>query len=418
MRVLQPNSVITYKVTRPIIIAPPVYDQDGNPIKSFGVARDVTDLKATEGKARDNEERLQDITECMSDFIWETDQDGVLTYFDTGSGELTIDVEIGVTKDENIDTSEGEGDRSFMNRAMARQESFRNLTFALRNKKNEVRWVRVSANPRFDQDDLFIGFRGAGTDITEQRRERIVENEKYKSDALDRLAGGMAHEINNLLQPVVVYSSMGESEVPQLERTQGYFRKIFTASQQAISIVQDILTFAREQRVKPEPVCLATAISEGLDIIRPTLPTALRLSELGADVSLNVAANVGGLHQVLFNLIGNAVDAVGPEGIVSIDAGSVVLYPRDAELWSILPGRYGYFSVTDDGIGMDEQNLSKVFDPFFTTKPHGTGTGLGLSVVAGLVREWGGAVDVQSKPGETVFTVYMPLVHTERQAAE
>ncbi|MBT4741080.1 MAG: PAS domain S-box protein, partial [Rhodospirillaceae bacterium] len=395
-----------------------IHDHDGKPIKDFGVAQDVTDLKLSEGKARENEARLRDITECMSDFIWETDQDGVIAYFDSGSSELTLDVEIGATKDENIDVSEGEGDRAFMAQAIARQESFRNLTFALRNKENEVRWVRVSANPRFNQDGRFIGFRGAGADITEQRRQRIVESERSKGDALDRLAGGIAHEINNLLQPVVVYSSMGETETPEVERTQGYFRKIFTASQQAVSIVQDILTFAREGRAKPEPVCLATAIAEGLDIIRPTLPSTIHLTELGGGVKLDVAANVGGLHQVLFNLMRNAVDAAGPNGKVSIDAGSVVLYPRDADRWAILPGRFGYFSVTDDGPGVDEQNLSRVFDPFFTTKPRGVGTGLGLSVVAGMVREWGGAVDVRSQPGQTVFTAYMPLVHTERQAAE
>jgi len=88
-----------------------IRDHDGAPIKSFGVAQDVTDLKASEGKARDDEIRWRDITECMSDFIWEVDQDGVITLFESGSSEFMIDVEIGVTKDENVDTSEGAGDR-------------------------------------------------------------------------------------------------------------------------------------------------------------------------------------------------------------------------------------------------------------------------------------------------------------------
>ena len=88
----------------------------------------------------------------MSDFVWETDQKGVITYFESGSSELTFDVEVGVTKDENIDNSEGEGDRFFIAQAIARQEPFRNLTFALRNKNDELRWVRISANPRFDHN--------------------------------------------------------------------------------------------------------------------------------------------------------------------------------------------------------------------------------------------------------------------------
>lgn len=394
-----------------------IHDHDGVAIKAFGVARDVTDLRITESKARDNEVRLRDITECMSDFIWETNKNGVITYFESGEDGLVLDIEIGVTRSENVDLSTGGGDHAFLSQAMLRHEPFRSLNIPLRNRDGLVRWARLSGNPRFDADGEFLGFRGAGADVTELREKRLFESEKNKSDALDRLAGGIAHEINNLLQPVVVYSSMGETEVPETARTQGYFKKIYTASQQAISIVQDILTFAREGRTSPKSVPLAASLAEGLDIIRPTLPPTLSLVGPVGDLDLSVAANPGGLHQVLFNLIGNAVDAAGPEGHVSVEVGSTVLYPKDADRWTMLPGRYGYVSVADDGPGMDDQSLSKVFDPFFTTKPRGVGTGLGLSVVAGLVREWGGAVDVKSKPGETVFTFYVPLAEAKRQAA-
>lgn len=121
---------------------------------------------------------------------------------------------------------------------------------------------------------------------------------------------------------------------------------------------------------------------------------------------------------MLFNLVRNAVDAAGPSGTVIIETGTSVLYSKDSDPWTVLPGRYGFFSVTDNGPGLDEQTLSKIFDPFFTTKPRGVGTGLGLSVVAGLVREWGGAVDVVSFKGKTTFTVFVPLVGALKQAAE
>lgn len=395
-----------------------IHDHDGVAIKAFGVARDVTDLRVSESKARDNEVRLRDITQCMSDFIWETGKSGAITYFESGEDGLALDVEFGVTRSENVDMSAGGGDHAFLAQAMGRRESFRSLNVPLRNMRGAVRWARLSGNPRFDADGVFLGFRGAGADITEQREQRLFQSQKNKNDALDRLAGGIAHEINNLLQPVVVYSSMGETEIPETDRTQGYFKKIYTASQQAISIVQDILTFAREGRISPKAVPLAASLAEGLDIIRPTLPPTLSLVGPSGDSDLSVAANPGGLHQVLFNLVGNAVDAAGPKGHVSVEVGSTVLYPKDADRWTVLPGRYGYVSVVDNGPGMDEQSLSKVFDPFFTTKPRGVGTGLGLSVVAGLVREWGGAVEVKSKPGETVFTFYVPLAEVEQQAAE
>lgn len=395
-----------------------IYDRDGSPVSTFGVARDVTGLRATERIIRENEARLRDITECMSDFIWELDENGVVTYFESGATDPMIHVELGVTKDQNIDFEVGAGDHAFIAQALAERTSFRNLHLPLRNKEQETRWIRVSGNPRYSSSGQFLGFRGAGADMTEQRQQGIYEVEKTKSDALARLAGGMAHEINNLLQPVVVYSSMGESEPLDKVRHADYFKKIFAASQQAISIVQDVLTFAREGRGLPAPLPLGVALAESVEILRPTLPKMIEVVGPATNGSVNVAANSGGLHQVVINLIRNAVDAMDEKGTITIDIGAVVLNSTDATRRSVAPGSYGYFSVSDSGPGLEEDTLSKVFDPFFSTKPSGIGTGLGLSVVAGLVKGWGGVVEVSSRPGETVFTVYLPLVSAVRQAAE
>lgn len=395
-----------------------IRDRDGVPIKSFGVARDVTGLKESERTLRENEARLQDITECMSDFVWEVDKDGVLTYFESGANDPLIEIELGVTKDENINFDVGAGDHAFIAKAFADKESFRNLNLPLRNKEQETRWIRISGNPMFDNGGQFFGFRGAGADITEQRQQGIYEIEKTKSDALARLAGGMAHEINNLLQPVIVYSSMGENEPLEKIRNDGYFRKIFTASQQAISIVQDVLTFAREGRDMPEPVPLGATLIDILDILKPTLPKTIKIIGPVTDTPVNVAANSGGLHQVMINLVRNAVDAVDGKGTIRVNVGSVAFNSTDASRRSVLPGNYGYFSLADDGPGLEDETVSKVFDPFFSTKPTGIGTGLGLSVVVGLVKGWGGLVDVSSRPGQTVFTVYVPLVSSVREAAE
>ncbi len=120
----------------------------------------------------------------------------------------------------------------------------------------------------------------------------------------------------------------------------------------------------------------------------------------------------------MLNLLRNAADAAGPAGEIKVNVGTVVLSPSDAGRRSMLPGRYGYFSVTDNGPGIADDVINKIFDPFFTTKPVGTSTGLGLSVVAGLVREWGGAVEVDSVPGRTKFTVLVPVMIAAQQAAE
>lgn len=395
-----------------------IQDREGAPIKSFGVARDVTDLKSSERMVRESEARLRDITECMSDFIWEVDEEGVVAYFESGATYPMIDVEVGVTKDENIDFEAGAGDHLSIVKAMANREPFRNLNLPLRNKQQETRWIRLSGNPRFSSDGRFLGFRGAGTDITELREQGIYEIEKNKSDALSRLAGGMAHEINNLLQPVVVYSSMGENEPVEKARRDGYFGKIFAATQQAISIVQDVLTFAREGRGMPESLHLGSALNDSLEMIKPTLSTGVNVISADLDKPVYVVANGGGVHQVLINLVRNAVDSIEGVGEVKIQVGSAELNVTEAQSRSIVPGHYGFFSVSDDGPGLNEDVISKVFDPFFSTKPTGLGTGLGLSVVAGLVKGWGGVVDVTSRPGRTTFTVYLPLVSAARLVAE
>ncbi len=394
-----------------------ITDRDGSPIKVFGVAQDITDLKEKENAIRENEERLQDITECISDFIWEGDKDGVLTHFDSGARDTKIDAVIGETRDENIDHEADGGDASELGQAMDQHKTFRNLVIPFRNKKGDTRWIRISGNPRFDSNGVFIGYRGAGSDVTEQRTLHLNNMETAKSEALARLAGGMAHEINNILQPVMVYSSMGELDKDEEGQIKKYFQKIFSATEQAMHIVKDVLTYAREGRADRTNISLAATMQESVELLRPAMATGITVTvDIDDDVQVN--AQDSGLQRVILNLLRNAADATGSDGNISLHMGRVQIGPDDARQKNLLPGSYGYFTVTDNGPGITEKNLIKIFDPFFTTKPIGAGTGLGLSVVTGLVQEWGGAVDVESRPGRTVFTVYIPVDGAVKQAAE
>lgn len=396
-----------------------IKNEDGSPTRVFGIAQDITQLRESENAVRENEARLRDITECISDFVWEADQTGVLTHFDSGNADIKVIAVLGETRDENIDHAAGGGDWPAMVQAVENRAPYRNLVIPFKDTEGKTRWIRISANPKYDKDGSFIGWRGAGSDITEQRLQTISQNEKSKSDALARLAGGMAHEINNLLQPVVVYSSIGEKEEADRKQIRQYFKRIYAATQQAMDIVKDVLTFAREGHEPSAPVDLTVTLSQSVDLIRPTLPHSVTVSGPYTDELIDVGAQSNGLHQVAVNLIRNAVDAACDQlCCIVIEVGTLVLYPSDAERRTVLPGRYGFFKVIDDGPGIDEGIMDKIFDPFFTTKPVGSGTGLGLSVVAGLVKEWSGAVDVQSQPGRTAFTVYIPVVEQSRQAAE
>ena len=395
-----------------------IRDHDDMPIQVFGVAQDITNLKERENAIRENEARLRDITECISDFIWEGDENGALTLFETGTNDINLKVVLGQTRDENVDHETGGGDWSEILEAMHLHKPYRNLVVPFRNDDGETRWIRISGNPRFDQKGEFVGYRGAGSDVTETRQRHIANLEVVKSEALARLAGGMAHEINNILQPVVVYSSMGESESKHQSQTEGYFQKIYSATQQAMHIVKDVLTFDREGQAQPNPISLVSTLTESIELIQPTLTNTIIFNDPDSDIVLNVGAHANGMQRVVLNLLRNAADAAGPSGKILVDVGTIVLSPSDAGRRSMLPGRYGYFSVTDNEPGIADDVINKIFDPFFTTKPVGSGTGLGLSVVAGLVREWGGAVEVDGQPGCTKFTVLVPVMTAAQQAAE
>ena len=395
-----------------------IRDRDDAPIQVFGVAQDVTDLKETENAIRENEARLRDITECISDFIWEGDKDGALTFFETGDNDINLNVAIGQTKDENVDHNAGAGDLPEILQAMKTHKPYRNLVVPFRNKDEETRWIRISGNPRLDRDGNFIGYRGAGSDVTDTRQRHIANTENLKSEALARLAGGMAHEINNILQPVVVYSSMGESEGGNEAQSVSYFQKIYTATRQALNIVKDVLTFAREGQAHSGPVPLVSSLTDSIDLIRPTVTNKITSPDLQPKTGLFVNAQASGLQRVVLNLVRNAADAAGPEGEITVDVETIILTASDARRHSLFPGRYARLSVTDDGPGIPDTVNDKIFDPFFTTKPVGTGTGLGLSVVSGLVREWGGTVEVESQPGRTCFSVLIPMAGAAQQAAE
>ncbi len=131
--------------------------------------------------------------------------------------------------------------------------------------------------------------------MTELRQRHLENSEMVKSEALARLAGGMAHEINNILQPVVVYSSMGESESTNADQTAGYFQKIYSATQQAMHIVQDALIFAREGQARPSPIPLVSALTESIELVQPTLTNTTIFNGPDTDIELNVGARTSGL---------------------------------------------------------------------------------------------------------------------------
>ena len=271
-------------------------------------------------------------------------------------------------------------------------------------------WCELRMTP-LSQDGQIIALIGVHNDITEKRQQRMENQRRQKLQALGQLAGGVAHEINNLLQPILTYSDLvlsGADDPTTIRR----MNRVVTSAEKARDIVKGILRFSRGETAPASATALQPALTESLEFVRGLLPVTVAIVVQGLDPSLGHARISGvELTQVLTNLLNNAAQAMGERGTVTIEFEADSLEPQQALSLGMAPGRVCRVTVSDNGPGMDETTLAHVFDPFFTTKPLGQGTGLGLSVVYGIIQNWHGTISVTSIPGQGArFVFHIPCV--------
>jgi PAS domain S-box-containing protein len=240
---------------------------------------------------------------------------------------------------------------------------------------------------------------------TEQQRDRL--------QALGRLAGGMAHEINNLLQPARLYSEMLGDELPSNSMGHEFLRDICTGLDQISSIVKNTLQFSRQDDKQGEATTapVGLMLRDSLSYLSGLFPPAVEISCEGVECELPIHLKRTELTQVLGNLLINATQAMDSHGQIRIQLYPVNLDGVKVASHGLPHGLYVRLNIIDSGCGMDEATVARVFEPFFTTKPPGEGTGLGLSVVYGLITDWGGDIRVTSKVGQgTTFSILIPVV--------
>jgi two-component system, cell cycle sensor histidine kinase and response regulator CckA len=247
-----------------------------------------------------------------------------------------------------------------------------------------------------------------GRNITEERRlsERLRQVEKM--EAIGQLTGGIAHDFNNVLQAVMGYSEVLQGRLTGKEH--GFTVEISRAAKRAAALTAQLLAFSRKQVLKPRIVNPEELIRGLQKMLGRVLGEDIEIQSLFFPGTGNFLADQGQIEQVLVNLAVNARDAMPTGGKLLIEARSVEFdadYAREHP--GSRPGRYVCISVSDTGIGMDKETLTRIYEPFFTTKPVGEGTGLGLSTVLGIVQQSGGHLNCYSEPGKgTTFAVFLP----------
>jgi len=252
----------------------------------------------------------------------------------------------------------------------------------------------------------------ATIDITDrnQMEERLKQAQKMES--IGSLAGGIAHDFNNLLFPIIGMSEMLLEDLPEDSLEYENASEIFQAGKRAGDLVKQILAFSRQSEHKMTPVRVQNVLKEVLKLSRSTIPSNI---EIDQDIQQNcglVMADPTQIHQIAMNLITNASHAVeNTNGIINIGLKELTLEKDDLSDSELQLGQYIRLSVSDNGIGMSQNIIQKIFEPYFTTKEKGKGTGLGLAVVYGIIKEHKGDIKVYSEVGKgTTFNIYLPLM--------
>ena len=304
-----------------------------------------------------------------------------------------------------------------LSRAVLKGETTHNEEVIICNAQGEDRWVSVNAAPVRNHDGVITAGLVIFTDITELKRAEAekakLESELHqakKMELVGRLAGGVAHDFNNMTQIIMGNACMALDEIPPDSPLRGCLEEIQNSAQRSADMTRQLLGFARQQIIMPNVLDLNVTVEGLLKLIRRLIGENIDLIwQPAADLGL-VKIDPSQLDQILTNLCVNARDAIAGVGKISIETGKSGFDQTDcSDHPEFVPGDYIMLSVSDDGCGMDKLTQSRIFEPFFTTKGVGKGTGLGLATVYGIVKQNNGFITVYSEPSQgTTFNVYLP----------
>jgi PAS domain S-box-containing protein len=412
-----------------------IHDATGNALRMVGSHVDITNRRRDELALRESEVRLRLALRGADLGLWDWDAPtGQLTVNERWMTMLGLDANGPKPSIDDWHARVHPDDMPTLEALMLRLTNEFEFTdfeaeIRARHEDGRYRWILdkgAIASRAADGKPLRIV--GTHMDITERKEAELTRlsleaqlRESQKMQAIGTLAGGVAHDFNNIIAAI-----LGNTELARQDATDAAvlesLKEIQRAGTRGRDLVQQILSFSRRQPIEKQQVSLSAVIDESVRLLRATMPARLSvIAECAADLPV-LLADATQLQQVVVNLASNAMQAIpnGP-GRIEIRAESVVLSPQMAaapsvngalrSLYAKAPSRVVRLVVSDNGAGMDAATQSRIFEPFFTTKPVNEGTGLGLSVVHGIVESHEGAIVVVSEPGMgTTFTVYLPVL--------
>jgi len=397
------------------------FDLDGRPLRSVGTTQDITQSKATEDSLRKSVAFADSLSEAMPLPVFHKDASGRYTgcnaaferfigkarheIIGKSVGEVAQKVFATTYRDKDLDLINGpSGTQTYESSVAHADGTVHDVIF------HKARLTGSAGIP--------VGIVGVITDITELKQIHAKQvdleaqlRESQKMEALGTLAGGVAHDFNNIVAAIIGNAELARQDVGPAHPASESLEEIRKAGNRAKDLVQQILAFGRRQGLARKVISLAPVVDESARLLRTTMLGAVTLSiECCADAPA-VLADSTQIQQVLLNLCGNARHAVQDQG----RAGAIAVR-LDAQVRNGL--RFASLKVSDNGCGMDEATRNRIFEPFFTTKPVGKGTGLGLAVVHSILKDHEASIEVSSAPGAgTTFAIYFPAAQASAQIA-
>ena len=280
--------------------------------------------------------------------------------------------------------------------------------------------ISDSAAPIKDSDGRLIGVVLVFRDISHEIEMEEKLSQAQKMESIGTLAGGIAHDFNNILFPIIGHAEMLLDDLPEDGSIQNSLNQIYTSALRARELVKQILAFSRQEKNELKLMKMQPIIKEAMKLIRSTIPTTINITQNLQSDCRPVSADPTQIHQIVMNLATNAYHAMEENsGELKVNLKEIELSEHDLISPDMSPGLYACLSIADTGMGMNKDVMDRIFDPFFTTKEKGKGTGMGLSVVHGIVKQMNGEIQVYSEPGKgTEFHIYLPIVKTDFKTQE
>jgi PAS domain S-box-containing protein len=405
-------------------------DVDGRRLRMAGASTDVTERKRADEAVRTSEERLRESEERYqlavagcNQGVWDWDLRSDMVFLSVRAQEL-----FGCPCGEPLRPRRDwigrwvyhPDDRGRVRRAVSDYLHGGTKTFEMeyrmRHADGRWRWYRDRGVALRDAEGRAYRMAGSIEDITDRKhaeaeRDRLEGQlrQNQKLEAMGTLAGGVAHDFNNILAAILGYGEMAQKEAPEGSPLRRHIDAAMSAGMRARALVERILAFSRSGMGERVSVHVQSVVTEVLDTVVGSLPAGIRLESRLAAGNAAVLGDPTQLHQVVMNLLSNAVHAIRAEGTITLSIDTLALHePRRVATSGLPAGDYVRLCVADTGTGIAPHLIDRIFDPFFTTKEIGVGTGLGLSLVHGIVSDLGGGVEVDSTLGAgATFTVYL-----------